>query len=162
MVDETRQPESALPSNVTTVDDETSTESLIKTIIKPEKQTEETQPAPFLWLKRSDQLVLGVVLIFCVALTIIYWIRLSAWGQEVVEIDRQQSETLNYQIDINSATWVELSLLEGIGETIALRIVEDRKQNGFYQIVDDLQRVRGIGKKTIKKLRGNAQVVLEE
>ncbi len=158
MVDETRQSDSIPPSNVATIADVTPIPPQNQPDVTPENNPEETQPAPFLWLKRSDQLVLGVVLILSVGLTLIYWIRLSAWGQEVVEIDRQQSQTLNYQLDINTATWVELSLLEGIGETIALRIVEDRKQNGLYQTIDDLQRVRGIGKKTVEKLRANARV----
>ncbi len=124
----------------------------------PENQAEEKETYSFLWLKRSDQLVLGVVLILCVGMSLIYWIRLSAWGKEIVEIDRQQSQTLDYQLDLNSATWVELALLEGIGETLALRIIEDRKQRGPYQTIDDLQRVSGIGKKTIEKLRKSVRV----
>ena len=158
MVDETRQSDSTPASDVATVADKPTLVSPNQPDDAPENSTEEIQPALFLWLKRSDQLVLGVVLILCVSLSLIYWIRLSAWGKEVVEIDRQHSQTLNYQLDINSATWVELSLLQGIGETIALRIVEDRKQNGLYQSIDDLQRVRGIGKKTVEKLRANARV----
>ncbi|VAX35628.1 hypothetical protein MNBD_PLANCTO02-3411 [hydrothermal vent metagenome] len=153
MVDETQQPDFAslaererLPLSTEQPDSPS------------ENPTEEKETHPFLWLKKSDQLVLGVVLILCVGMSLIYWVRLSAWGKEVVEIDRQQSQTLNYQLDLNSATWVELALLDGIGETLALRIIEDRKQQGPYHTIDDLQRVSGIGKKTIEKLRNSVRV----
>jgi competence protein ComEA len=46
-----------------------------------------------------------------------------------------------------------LSQLEGIGPTLAQRIIADRKQNGPFADVEDLVRVRGIGPKTIVRLK---------
>jgi competence protein ComEA len=43
--------------------------------------------------------------------------------------------------------------LDGIGEVLARRIVENRKQSGPFAGVDDLQRVPGIGAKTLNDLR---------
>lgn len=52
-------------------------------------------------------------------------------------------------IDINRATEQELRQLPGIGPTLARRIIEARP----FQRVEDLRRVRGIGAKTLDRLR---------
>ncbi len=54
---------------------------------------------------------------------------------------------------MNTATWVEWIQLQGIGEMLAHRIVEDREQNVPYRSIDDLQRVKGIDPKIVEKLR---------
>lgn len=56
-------------------------------------------------------------------------------------------------IDVNSASAAELELLPGIGPTLAQRIVEDRERNGPFATVEDLDRVSGIGPRTIEKLK---------
>lgn len=106
-----------------------------------------------LWLRRGDQLFVGILVVTAVALMVAQWARLSRWGTEPVEIERLESSWYEFQIDINSATWVEWAQLPGIGQTLAQRIVADRETNGSFQSVDDLQRVKGIGPKTVEKLR---------
>ena len=59
-------------------------------------------------------------------------------------------------IDINLATAAELELLPGIGPSRARAIVEDRRTNGPFGSVDDLDRVRGIGSATVEGLRAFA------
>ncbi|MFT3686354.1 MAG: ComEA family DNA-binding protein [Phycisphaerales bacterium] len=56
-------------------------------------------------------------------------------------------------LDLNAATAAQLEHLPGIGPAIAQRIIDDRTKHGRYTSVDDLDRVQGIGKKTIDKLR---------
>jgi len=74
---------------------------------------------------------------------------------EPVTVVRTETEAVDYvfQIDPNAATWVEWSQLDGIGPTLAKRIVEDRKTNGPFLTAGDLNRVKGIGPKTLDKLR---------
>lgn len=104
-------------------------------------------------LHRGDQLFLGVLLTVALALMAVHWARLSGWGLQPVEIERMQPRENTYRVDINRATWVEWMHLEGIGETLARRIVADREENGPFDSIDELQRVNGIGPKTVEKLR---------
>ena len=104
-------------------------------------------------LRTGDQLFVGVLIAASFVLMLIHWIRLSDWGAHPVEIERHASYRYDYKLDINEATWVEWTNLQGIGETLARRIVEEREQNGPYDSVDDLQRVKGIGPKTVEKIR---------
>lgn len=55
-------------------------------------------------------------------------------------------------IDLNTADSHELQLLPSIGPKLAQRIIDDRTENGPYKSLKDLDRVRGIGPKTIARL----------
>lgn len=106
-----------------------------------------------LWLRRADQLFLGVVLIALVILLVLFRWRLSGGGRSEIEIVSQHPREFYYAIDINRASWVEWAQLEGIGEKLARRIVEDRQERGPFQSVEDINRVRGVGLKLLEKLR---------
>ncbi len=56
------------------------------------------------------------------------------------------------KLDVNAVTARELADLPGIGPSIAAAIVEDRAVNGPFASVDDLDRVTGVGPKTVAKL----------
>lgn len=58
-----------------------------------------------------------------------------------------------FRVEINSAEWAAWTQLPGIGETLARRIVTDRAERGPFRSVEDVARVRGIGPKTLDKLR---------
>ncbi|MGC3971065.1 MAG: helix-hairpin-helix domain-containing protein [Pirellulales bacterium] len=61
-------------------------------------------------------------------------------------------------VDVNTAAVPELIELPGVGQAIAERIVEYRKQNGPFETVDELQNVTGIGPKTLEAIRPHAKV----
>lgn len=61
-------------------------------------------------------------------------------------------------VDINTADTKTLATLKGIGPKSADAIVQYRKQHGPFKSVDDLSKVKGIGKKTIEKNRANITV----
>lgn len=63
-----------------------------------------------------------------------------------------KKEPLTEPIDVNHATVAELRRLPGIGPTLSQRIIETREQQPF-RTVEDLRRVRGIGVKTLERLR---------
>ncbi|WP_051923949.1 ComEA family DNA-binding protein [Bifidobacterium biavatii] len=56
-------------------------------------------------------------------------------------------------IDINTATSEELQTIKGIGPVTADRIIAYRKQIGRFSSVDQLLEVKGIGSKTLAKIR---------
>jgi len=61
------------------------------------------------------------------------------------------------RININTASKPELELLPGVGPALADRILAERARAPFAR-VEDLGRVRGIGAKTIEKLRPHVVV----
>ena len=58
-----------------------------------------------------------------------------------------------FRVDVNTGTWIEWSQLQGIGPSLAHRIVADREANGPFEAIDDLQRVHGIGPVTLDRIR---------
>ena len=56
-------------------------------------------------------------------------------------------------ININTASAAELELLPQIGPTLAARIVAERNANGPFASLEDIERVRGIGPRTVEKIR---------
>jgi competence protein ComEA len=62
------------------------------------------------------------------------------------------------QVNLNSATGVELEALKGIGPVKARAIMDYRAKNGPFNSVDDLEMVPGFGKKTVDKLRADLTV----
>lgn len=65
-------------------------------------------------------------------------------------IENEQSTA--HKININQANAQQLQEIKGIGRSIAMRIIEYRKENGSFQSVHDLLHIRGIGEKTITKM----------
>lgn len=56
-------------------------------------------------------------------------------------------------VDLNTASKEELQAVKGIGEAKAEAIIEYRKQHGPFTKVDDLDKVKGFGDKSVDKLR---------
>lgn len=62
-------------------------------------------------------------------------------------------------LDVNQATAQQLQQLPGIGPVLAGRIVEFRNSRGGFTNVDELRRVKGIGRKTFERIRAFIAVV---
>lgn len=56
-------------------------------------------------------------------------------------------------IDLNTASIAELELLPGVGPAMAARIVEYRQKIGRFTSIEQLDSVRGIGARTMERLR---------
>ena len=67
-------------------------------------------------------------------------------------------QTTTEKINVNTASSEELTTLPGIGKAYADRIVEYREKNGPFKKVDDLLNVRGIGEKTLERIRDRVTV----
>ncbi len=61
-------------------------------------------------------------------------------------------------VDLNTASAEALTAIPGIGAVMAERIVAWREQNGPFERVEDLLKVKGIGDKSLDKLRPYVKV----
>jgi len=58
-------------------------------------------------------------------------------------------------VNINTATVEQLQELKGIGPKTAEAIVAYRSEHGSFKSIDDLKQVKGVGDKSLGKIRDN-------
>jgi len=73
-------------------------------------------------------------------------------------VARQQAPAPEEKVDLNSATAEDLEKVPGIGPTLAERIVAFRDEHGRFEKVDDLLNVRGIGTRSLERIRPHVKV----
>jgi competence protein ComEA len=61
-------------------------------------------------------------------------------------------------ININRATARQLDALDGVGPVIAQRIVDYRKINGSFLVIEDLQKVSGIGAAKFAQIKAKVRI----
>lgn len=108
---------------------------------------------PYWLLRRSDQAVVAALVVVALVMMGLWWARQGGWAGQTVEVDRAKSRQAEFQVDLNQAEWPELAQLPGLGDTLARRIVESRGLDGPFLDNDELTRVRGIGPKTLERIR---------
>ena len=118
-----------------------------------ERNAAEREVESYFGLRRNDQLAAAALISAILVFSGMHWGLLSGWGLEPIEIERLPERKYAFRLDINTATWVEWMQLPEIGETLARRIVADREERGPFVDIEDLQRVRGIGPKTIERIQ---------
>ena len=97
-------------------------------------------------------LALGVFAVGCLMGTPV-WADHHEAAEEAAEAAEEQMPETAGPIDINTADAAALQGLPGIGETKAAAIIAHRDANGPFASVDDLTNVKGIGEKTLEKLK---------
>ena len=76
----------------------------------------------------------------------------SSVGAQAAEEVAQEPAAPVGQVNLNTASAEELQRLPGVGASRAAAIVEYRDQHPFRR-VEELMRIRGIGRKTFRRLR---------
>ena len=61
--------------------------------------------------------------------------------------------SVDYPLDLNTASAIELELLPGVGPKKAADIIAFRRTRGPFKTVDELEMVRGIGPKTLERVK---------
>ena len=80
----------------------------------------------------------------------------EAGENETTEISKQKNSLTskpNAKININTASQTELETLPGVGPSIALSIINYRKENGKFNNIEDVQNVSGIGESKFNKIK---------
>ncbi len=73
--------------------------------------------------------------------------KLEANIRKILETDNPTQK-----LDINKASKEEFVKLPGIGETMADRIILFRNENGGFTVIEQLTKVKGIGKKKFERI----------
>jgi competence protein ComEA len=120
---------------------------------KSPNKNEQSTKATTAWMTHSQLQSLLVLVSSCLVLMAAYWVYLGGHRGQLIEIDRADPLTAKYEVDINRADWPEMVQLPGLGETLARRIITDRQQRGPFRDIDDLDRVDGIGLRTLERIR---------
>jgi len=95
---------------------------------------------------RFDQNMLARPLITGVTVTVEKHERLT-----LDQMNAAERLALGLAIDLNRATVDELMLIDGIGESTAVRIVHFRETSGRFKKVSDLTKISGIKEKKLKR-----------
>ena len=74
-------------------------------------------------------------------------------AEEVTDGSSELEMGAKRRIDVNVAAEPELLVLPQVGPVVARRIVEYRKAVGPFKKVEELLNVKGIGRKTLERLR---------
>lgn len=61
-------------------------------------------------------------------------------------------------VDLNTASQAELEAIDGIGPVKAKTIIDYRSKNGPFKSVGQLDKVKGFGKASVKKIKGEVTV----
>ncbi len=109
----------------------------------------------------AGQLLNGLMLAL-VAVLLVEWFWVVTRRPQPFLIQRGSDFQNTFRLEINSATWVEWMQLQGIGPSMANRIVADRQVNGPFASIEDLARVPGIGSGTLDRIRPSLTIRHEQ
>jgi comEA protein len=74
-------------------------------------------------------------------------------GRRPRQFTRQEPPPAPESINLNTATKTELMRLPGIGQAYAERILEHRRNVNRFRSIEELEQVKGIGKRRLEKIR---------
>jgi competence protein ComEA len=108
-------------------------------------------PSPL--LRPRDQASIAVLVASALVLLAAGWWRHGGFRGGLVDVDRAPPLAAKFQVDVNRADWPELIQLPGVGQVLAERLIAERERGGEFRSIADLERVRGIGPRTLERIR---------
>ena len=106
---------------------------------------------------QSSQIVLAVLVLVALGLISYHSWNLRPGNARPTDLVSAPNQVT--KIELNQADRAQLLLLPGVGETLAERIEEHRRQRQGFDRVEDLLEVRGMGEKTLARLRPWVHVI---
>ena len=117
---------------------------------------------PFIATKKN-RIVYSVMVQACLFFTLIilfFFTCSRSFYSSAFSVSNPNSEKLdNLKLDLNQSAYGELAQIPGIGKSIALEIVNYRKAFGGFNSLDEIEKIKGVGKKTAEKIRRHLVVV---
>lgn len=105
----------------------------------------ETRKEVFMRNYMRKSIVLGLIF------GLVFFFLLPSQGQAV-------QKTSEKKININTASLTELQELPRIGEKVAQRIIDFRKENGKFKKIEEIMKVQGIGEKVFNQIKDRITV----
>ena len=95
------------------------------------------------------------LMVIFVALASLTCIASPLWAAEPVSTTpaANESATIANLTNVNTATVAEIEKLPGVGKKSAAAIVAYRTDKGKFKTLKDLLKVKGVGKKTLEKIK---------
>lgn len=81
------------------------------------------------------------------------WILVATRRPDPLLLRRGPEFQASFRVNVNDSIWVDWMQLEGIGPSLAQRIVAYRNLNGRFSSIEDVARVPGIGPTTLDRIR---------
>ena len=79
-------------------------------------------------------------------------------NSQFIQSPLSYSSQLQSKININNASLNELQKINGIGETLAQRIITYRNSHGLFSRIDDIKKVKGIGQAKFSQIKSQITV----
>lgn len=109
--------------------------------------------------KREKWIVILLTAALLTGSAIIFW-RKSAPSVDIkIRSFSHPISTATYEkIDINTASKEALMELPGVGESLAVRIIDYRNRSGSFSSVEDIRKVKGIKEGLFNKIKDSIRV----
>lgn len=105
-------------------------------------------------MKSRDSMYLMLSIVFFAASIIVFSAKGGCAGRRAEEEMRpEEAAPVKIRVDINTDDPYELSLLPGIGEKTAVKIIEFRKAHGDFSSIEGIMGVEGIKEKKFSDIK---------
>ena len=106
-----------------------------------------------LGFRPQDRRVMTVLMSVLLLWLTFEWMMAATSRPDPLLLQRGPEFQAHFRVDVNDSIWVDWMQLEGIGPSLAQRIVADRDINGRFNSIEDVGRVPGIGPASLARLR---------
>lgn len=95
-------------------------------------------------MRRGNKLLGAFLILTFICIAVVFAIEEKAYTPNEISFDVIAGDSEN-TINLNTATAEELSKLQGIGESIAKRIIDYRERTRPFETIHDIKLVKGVG-----------------